>query len=122
MIIPGRAVAALEAVLVPERLLEGCSSPSDPMPSIVVTSAPSACTASTVQLFTASPFRWHCARAAVRGVAADMRPGQPELVAKEVDEQQARLHLVSRGSPLTVISTGTLALSASPSSSVPAPL
>ena len=33
----------------------GCSSPSVASPSIVVMSAPSACTASTVQLFTDSP-------------------------------------------------------------------
>src|SRR4051794_40393797 len=35
----------------------GCSAPSWPIPSIVLTSAPSACTASRVQDFTASPLR-----------------------------------------------------------------
>ena len=40
MIMPGRAVAALQAVLLPERLLHGMQVASGPMPSIVVTVAP----------------------------------------------------------------------------------
>jgi hypothetical protein len=32
----------------------------------------------------------HRARAAVRGVAADVRAGQPQVLAQEVDEQQPR--------------------------------
>ena len=63
------------------------------MPSIVVTSAPSAWTASTVQDLTASPFRWHGARAAVGGVAADVRAGEAERVTQEVDQEQTGLDL-----------------------------
>ena len=63
------------------------------MPSIVVTSAPSACTASTVHDFTGSPVQMDGAGAAVGRVAADVRAGQPELVAQRVDQQQPRLDL-----------------------------
>ena len=44
-----------------------------------------------VQDFTGHAVDEHGARAAVRRVAADVRPGQPELLAQEVDEQQPRL-------------------------------
>ena len=46
-----------------------------------------------MQLFTASPSTMHGAGAAVAGVAADVRAGQLEVVADEVDEQAARVDL-----------------------------
>ena len=59
----------------------------------MVTSAPSAWTASTVQLLTDSPFEVHGAGAAVGRVATDVGAGQPEHVAQVVDEQEPRLDL-----------------------------
>ena len=57
MIMPGRAVAALQRVRARGRpAASGAARPSL-SPSIVVTDAPSACTASTVHDFTASPSR-----------------------------------------------------------------
>ena len=38
------------------------------------------------------------ARAAAAGVAADVRPGEAEIVAQEVDEQAASRHLAARTS------------------------
>jgi hypothetical protein len=67
----------------------GCISPSVARPSMVVTSQPSACTASTVQLFTASPFEVDAAGAARRGVAADVGAGEAEHLAHVVDEQRS---------------------------------
>jgi hypothetical protein len=64
-----------------------------PMPSIVVTSAPSHWTASTVQLLTASPSTWQVHAPQFGGVAADVRAGQAELFAQVVHEQQSRLDL-----------------------------
>ena len=55
---PGRAVAALQAVVLLNASCIGCSSPSVARPSIVVMSVPSAWTASIVQLFTDSPSTW----------------------------------------------------------------
>ena len=73
----------------------GCSVPSAAAsPSIVVMSPPSAWTASTVQLFTASPSRWMRAGAARRRVAADVGAGEPDVLADVVDEQRARLDVV----------------------------
>ena len=83
-----RAVAALQAVVLLERLLDRMHRPSaSASPSIVVTSSPSACTASTVQDFTDSPSMQDGAGAARRGVTADVRPGQAEHVAQIVHEQ-----------------------------------
>ena len=50
-----------------------------------------------MQLFTSVPSRMHGAGAAVAGVAADVRPGQVEVVAEEVDEQPPRLDLALVG-------------------------
>ena len=50
-----------------------------------------------MQLFTRLAVHEHRARAAVAGVAADVRPGQVEVVAEEVDEQPARLDLALVG-------------------------
>ena len=52
-----RAVAALEAMVLLERLLHRVHLASLARPSMVVTSLPSACTASTVHDFTDSPLR-----------------------------------------------------------------
>ena len=63
------------------------------MPSMVLTSAPSACTARTVQLLTASPSR--CTVHAPQLVVSqpDMGAGQAQGVAQQVHEQQSRLDL-----------------------------
>ena len=60
---------------------------------MVVTSMPSAWTASTVHDFTDSPSRWTVHDAARRGVAADVGAGEPEALTQEVDEELALLHL-----------------------------
>src|SRR5690349_8219853 len=39
----------------------------------------------------------HRARAALRGVAADVRAGEPELLADELHEQRARIHAAGHG-------------------------
>ena len=94
MIMPGRAVAALEAVVLPERLLQRVQRRLlGAMPSIVVTSAPSAWTASTRAALHRLAVEVDGARAAVGRVAADVRAGEPERVAQEVDQQQARFDL-----------------------------
>ena len=59
------------------------------MPSIVLRSRPSAWTASIVHDLALSPFDMDGAGAAVARIATDMRAGQPEVVAQEVDEQEA---------------------------------
>ena len=68
----------------------GASAPAA-SPSTVVSSRPSAWTANTVQDFTGTPSSEHRAGAAARRVAADVRAGQAERLAQEVDEQQPRL-------------------------------
>ena len=65
-----------------------CSSPST-----VAISPPSAWTAKTVQDLTGRPFQLDRAGAATGGVAADVRAGQAERLADEMDQQQARLDL-----------------------------
>ena len=72
----------------------GCSLPSRARPSIVVTSPPSACTASTEQDFTLLPVEVHGAGAAVAGVAADDGAGLSEPFPQVVDEQHAGLDVV----------------------------
>jgi hypothetical protein len=69
------------------------------MPSMVVI-APSAWTASTVQLLTASPSRWRRAGAARRRVAPDVRAGQAEVLADVVHEQRARLDVMGVRDPI----------------------
>ena len=69
----------------------GWSLPPTSMPSMVVISAPSAWTASIVQRLRAPAVHVDRARAAVAGVAAGVRAGEPEHVAQEVDEEEARL-------------------------------
>ena len=89
--------------MVGERLLQRASARRPrARPSTVSIVAPSAWTASSMQLFTSVPLKMHRAGAAVAGVAADVRAGQVEVVAEEVDEQPARLDLaLVASSPLT---------------------
>ena len=76
----------------------GCIASPSARPSMVVTSRPSACTASTVQHFTDSPSSEHGAGAAARRVAADVRAGEPDVVAQVVHEELPRLD-VARCAP-----------------------
>ena len=95
---PRRAEPALQAVLVPERLLQrmrACRRRA--RPSIVVTDAPSACTARQVHDLTATP-----SSSTVQ--APHWLVSQPILVpvsagelAKEMHEQQARLDIALVG-------------------------
>ena len=72
------------------------------MPSIVRTSAPSRSSAKTLQAFTDSAVDMHHAGAALAGVAADMRAGQPQPLAQEIHQQRPALHLADTARPLTV--------------------
>src|SRR6266478_6264210 len=67
----------------------GCSLSAVARPSIVSTSAPSACSASMVHDLTALPDR--DAAAALGGVAAHVRPGQAQLLTQELHQQGAGL-------------------------------
>ena len=88
----GRAEPALEAVLLPERLLQGMEAvASGARPSIVVTLPPSAWTASIVQDFTAVAVDVDGARAALARVAADVGAGEVEFLADQLDEQASGL-------------------------------
>ena len=84
MIIPG-VQAALQPVL-PERLLDRVNCPSVASPSIVVTSPPSAWTASTLQDLTLLPFRW-TVHAPVAGVAPDDGAGLSETFTEVLHER-----------------------------------
>ena len=69
----------------------GDSPPSaGPMPSIVVTSVPSACTANIRHDAHRGAVDQHRARAADAVLATEVRPGQPALLAQEVGERRAR--------------------------------
>ncbi len=49
------------------------------------------------------------AGAALAGVAADMGAGQAQMLAQELDQQRAPLHLAGTGLPFTVmVTTGML--------------
>ena len=77
------------------------SSSSSARPSTVSIFAPSAWTASSMQLFTATPSRW-IVQAPQLPVSQPMCvPGQLEVVADEVDEQPAGSTSRSYSSPLT---------------------
>ena len=89
-----RAVAALQAVLRVEALLERVQvGPCRPCPRSCARSAPSAWTARIVQLFTDSPSRWTVQAPQLDVSQPDVRARQPEGVAQEVHQQQPRLHL-----------------------------
>ena len=64
---------------------------------MVVTAAPSACTARQVHDLTATPSRSTVHDAALAGVAADLGAGQSDGVAEEVHEQQPGLDLTLNG-------------------------
>ena len=82
-----RAEAALERVLRAERPLERRRSRRvSATPSIVSTRQPSAWAASIRQPRTGVPSTPHRARAAHAVLAADVRAGEPELVAEKVDQ------------------------------------
>ena len=77
-------------MVVAEGLLERVQlAPPSASPSTVSIAAPSAWTASSMQLFTSVAVEDDAAGAAVAGVAADVGPRQVEVVADEVDEQAA---------------------------------
>src|SRR6267142_567386 len=88
---PRRAVPALQPVLVPERFLDGVE-------LAVLLQALHGADLRAVRLDREHRARLHRldveqhgAGAAVRGVAADVRPGQAQVLAQEVDEQQPGL-------------------------------
>ena len=58
---------------------------------MVVTSAPSQVAASTVHDLTARAVEMHDAGAALAGVAADVRAGEPQVLAQELHQQRARI-------------------------------
>ena len=60
---------------------------------MVVIDEPSAWTASIAHDFTARPSTMHGARAALAGVAADVGAGEAEVLAQQLDQQAAWLHL-----------------------------
>jgi hypothetical protein len=53
--------------------------------------APSTCAASTLHAFTGVVVDVHGARAALRGVAADVRAGETQVVAQQLDQQRPRV-------------------------------
>ena len=88
----------------------GWSLPSCSSPSTVVISRPSACTAKTVQDLTGSAVEQDRAGAAVARVAADVRAGEPQDLADQVDQEAgAARRRASCFSPLiaTVTSMGS---------------
>ena len=88
----GRAVAALQAVLVPERLLERVQRPALRQPldrqDLVAVGLNGEHRAGLHRLVAVHD---DDAAAAARGVAPDVRAGEPALLAQEVGEQRARL-------------------------------
>ena len=96
---PGRAEAALQPVALPERLLQRMHArPRGASPSTVVTSCPSACTASSRQERTGCAVEQHRARPADAVLAPHVGAGEPQVVAQEVRQQAAGRHarIVSR--------------------------
>ena len=91
-----RAEAALQRVGVAERLLQRVSrSRPAARPSTVASSRPFACTANIRQERIGDAVDEDGAGAAHAVLAADVRAGEAELVADEVDEQQARFDLAA---------------------------
>src|SRR5712671_1013154 len=92
---PRRAVAALQAVLLPERFLDGVE-------LAVLLQALHGADVRAVGLYRQHRARLHRlavqehrAGAAVGGVAADVRPGQPQILAEQMDQEQPRLDVDS---------------------------
>ena len=90
---PRGAEAALEAVLVPERLLERVEVGAVGHPLDGLELAAVGLDGEHRARLGALAIDVDGARAAVAGVAADVRAGQPEVVAQEMDEEQARLDI-----------------------------
>ena len=67
----------------------GCSSSPAASPSTVVSSAPSCATASARQALARRPSMQDRARAALAVVAALLRPGQPDVLAQQVEQRGA---------------------------------
>ena len=94
----GRAEAALQAVVLAEGLLHrvqlvaACA-----RPSMVVTLAPSAWTASMVQDFTDLPSTWTTQAPHWLVSQPTCVPVRPQLLAQELDQQRARLDLARDG-------------------------
>ena len=86
-----RAEAALEAVLVPEGLLEWMEVRAPRHPLDGLDAAPVGLDREHRARLGALAVDVDRAGAAVARVAADVRAGQPEVVAQQVDEQEARL-------------------------------
>ena len=91
---PRRAEAALQAVMLVERLLDRVQRRrSRARPSTVVIVAPSAWTASIVQDCDRVAVDAAPCSAALSRVAADVGAGEAEVLAQQVHEQRPRLHL-----------------------------
>ena len=89
-----RAEAALQAVLGPERVLQrGELAVGAPDPSIVVTLGAVGLHREARARLHGDAIEQHRARAALAGVAADLRAGQAGI-AQEVDEEEPRLDLL----------------------------
>src|SRR5579884_564549 len=92
---PGRAEAALQPVLLPEALLQGMKLAVllQPLDGQQLAAIGLDCQQRAgLDVLAVQNDR---AGATVRGVTADVRPGQPERLADEVDQQQPRLDLGS---------------------------
>ena len=76
----------------------GCRGPlASAKPSMVVILAPSHCKASSRAGLGRDAVDMHDAGAALRGVAAHMRAGQPEIFAQELHQQGARFDIAGDG-------------------------
>src|SRR6188508_1956444 len=90
---PRRAEAALQAVLIPERLLERMKGrlAGHPLDGLELTAI--GLDSEHRARLRARAVDVDGARAAVARVAPDVRPGQPEVIAQEMDEEEARLDI-----------------------------
>src|SRR3954454_24691080 len=84
------------------------SSPPAERPSIVVISAPSACTVSSVQLLTDSPFTWQVQAPQLVVSHPTCEPVRPRGSRRKCTSSNRGSTEASRGSPLTVRRTGTV--------------
>jgi hypothetical protein len=84
-----------------ERLLHRVQGALGAIPSMVVTSQPSAWTAKTVQLFTASPSRWTVHAPQLLVSQPDDGADLAQLLAQVVDEKRPRFDVVGVDAPST---------------------
>ncbi len=92
MIIPGVQNPHWRPCFSQNAFWSGCRAPSAPaMPSIVVTSVPSACAASIVQLFTARPSRWTVQAPHWLVSQPTWVPVRPRSSRMHLDEEPSRL-------------------------------